>query len=219
MEDIMNKNFEFKQLLRAFRTGIIDETTFEHEMKQLENGAHASNGNGAGAFKAFGKSYATEREAVVKFLEAVSAAETNGGDTVRAWLGVCTTDCIRGGLKMVAERESYHGRAFTQRLNELGGTMPDRNTEEFRKQLAYQGDASIPDLTKLKRGAERFPNPEETIRPLFEFAASLKEDLQTKEMVQLFAEDELSTLKWQKAAWAALGPKTMSMDAQASAAA
>jgi hypothetical protein len=217
----MNKNFEFKQLLRAFRTGIIDESTFEQEMKSLENGAHSSNGNGngVGPFKAFGKSYASEKAAVMSFLEAVSAGETNGGDVVRAWLSVCTTDCIRGGLKMVAERESYHGRAFTQRLNELGGTMPDRMTDEFKKNLAMQGDANVSDLAKLKRGAERFPNPEETIRPIFEFAKLLKEDLQTKEMVQLFAEDELSTLKWQKGAWELLGPKTMTMDAQASASA
>jgi len=34
----MNRDFEFKQLLRAYRTGIISETTFEQEMKQLENG-------------------------------------------------------------------------------------------------------------------------------------------------------------------------------------
>ena len=193
----MNKNFEFKQLLRAFRTGIIDEPTFEQEMKQLENGAHSSNGNGAGAFKAFGKGYASEKEAVMKFLEAVSAAETNGGDTVRAWLGVCTTDCIRGGLKMVAERESYHGRAFEQRLKELGGRMPDRHTEEFRKNLANVSDPNTSDLAKLQRGVARFPNPEETIRPLFEFADLIKEDHETKEMVRLFAEDELSTLKWQ----------------------
>ena len=126
---------------------------------------------------------------------------------MRAWLDVCTTDCIRGGLKMVAERESYHGRAFAARLAELGGTMPDRMTEEYKKNLARSGDPKTSDLMKLKRGAERFPNPEETIKPLFDFAASLKEDLQTKEMVQLFAEDELSTLKWQKAAWAALKPK------------
>ena len=212
----MNKNFEFKQLLRAFRTGIIDEATFEQEMKHLENSAHSSNGTGEGAFKAFGKSYASERAAVMSFLEAVSAAETNGGDTVRAWLEVCTTDCIRGGLKMVAERESYHGRAFTQRLSELGGTMPERMTDEFRKNLAYLRDTKISDLAKLKRGAERFPNPEETIRPLFEFAQSLKEDQQTKEMVQLFAEDELSTLKWQKAAWAALGPQKTETQASAS---
>jgi len=211
----MNTNFEFKQLLRALRMGVIDEATFEEEMKHLENGAHA--GNGAGAFTAFGKTYASEREAVVKFLENVSAAETNGGDTVRAWLDVCTTDCIRGGLKMIAERESYHGRAFATRLAELGGTMAERDTPEFRKNLAYQRDSKIPDLAKLKRGAERFPNPEETIRPLFEFAASLKDDLQTKEMVQLFAEDELSTLKWQKAAWAALKPSYREAEATASA--
>jgi hypothetical protein len=161
------KNFEFKQLLRAFRMGIIDEATFEAEMKHLENG-HSSNGASAGSFTAFGKTYASEHEAVMKFLETVSAAETNGGDTVRAWLEVCSTDCIRGGLKMVAERESYHGRAFA-------------------------------------------------IRPLFEFAASLKDDLMTKEMAQLFAEDELSTLKWQKAAWEALKPKTESAQASASA--
>jgi len=211
----MTKNFEFKQLLRAFRIGIIDEATFEHEMKHLENG-HSSNGASAGSFTAFGKTYANEHDAVMKFLETVSAAETNGGDTVRAWLEVCTTDCIRGGLKMVAERESYHGRAFAGRLTELGGTMPDRNTEEFRKNVAYLRDTKVSDIAKLKRGAERFPNPDETIRPIFEFAASLKEDLQTKEMVQLFAEDELSTLKWQKAAWAALKPTATEAQASAS---
>jgi hypothetical protein len=109
---------------------------------------------------------------------------------------------------MVAEREAYHGRVFTQRLAELGGTMADRMTDEFRKNLEYLRDTKISDLAKLKRGAERFPNPEETMRPLFEFAELLKEDQQTREMVRLFAEDELSTLKWQKAAWAALGPQS-----------
>ena len=216
----MNKNFEFKQLLRAFRTGIIDEATFESEMKALENGAH-SNGNGmsAGSFTAFGKTYASEREAVMKFLETVSAAETNGGDTVRAWLEVCTTDCIRGGLKMVAERESYHGRAFEARLKELGGKMPERINDAFKKNLAYLRDKTISDASKLHRGATRFPNPEETIRPLFEFAESLKEDLTTKEMVKLFAEDELSTLKWQKALCTALTAQMKEMPAAASASA
>jgi rubrerythrin len=133
----------------------------------------------------------------MRFLEAVSAAETNGGDLVRAWLAICKTDCIRGGLKMVAERESYHGRAFEQRLKELGGRMPDRHTEEFRKNLAKISDPNTSDLAKLQRGVARFPNPEETIRPLFEFAELIKEDYETKEMVRLFAEDELSTLKWQ----------------------
>ena len=170
-------------------------------MKVLENGSDSAS---AGSFKAFGRSYSSERAAVMQFLEAVSAAETNGGETVRAWLEVCKTECIRGGLYMVAEREAYHGRAFERRLTELGGTMPNRMTEELRKNLEYLRDTKISDFEKLKRGATRFPNPEETIRPLFEFAELLKEDLTTREMVRLFAEDELSTLKWQKALFAAL---------------
>jgi hypothetical protein len=95
--------------------------------------------------------------------------------------------------------------------------MPDRNTEEARKNLAYISDPMITDLAKLQRGATRFPNPEETIRPIFEFAEMIKEDHETKEMVRLFAADELSTLKWQNALYAAL---TMQPDqASASAAA
>lgn len=198
----MNSEFEFRQLLRAYRGGIISETTFEQEMSRLENGGHGS--NGAGALNAFGRTYASERDAIRRFLETASAAESNGGESVRAWLEVCTTDCIRGGLNMVAEREAYHGRVFERRLRELGGNSADRMTEEFRKNLAYLRDTRISDYEKLKRGAARFPNPEETIRPLFEFADAIKEDFQTREMVRLFAEDELSTLKWQNALFATL---------------
>lgn len=198
----MNSEFEFKQLLRAYRSGVIGQALFEQEMARLENGNHSS--NGAGAFKAFGTTYASEREAIVKFLENASAAETNGGEAIRAWLDVCTTECVRGGLNMVAEREAYHGRVFERRLRELGGRMADRMTPEFQKNVAYLRDARTSDYEKLKRGAARFPNPEENIRPIFEFADAIKEDFQTKEMIQLFAQDELSTLKWQNALFATL---------------
>ncbi|MDO8431544.1 MAG: hypothetical protein Q7S58_03950 [Candidatus Binatus sp.] len=212
----MNRDFEFKQLLRAYRTGIISETTFEHEMSLLENG-NGKASNGHGGFRAFGKTYASEREAIVKFLEAASVGETNAGEALPKWLAICQTDCIRGGIKMVAEREAYHGRVFAQRLKELGGTMPDRNTDEARKNVAYISDPSISDLEKLARGATRFPNPEEIIRPIFEFAAAIKEDYQTREMVRLFAEDELSTLKWQKALHATLTASTTQAGAAATA--
>ncbi len=100
-------------------------------------------------------------------------------------------------LDVSAQHADVSSRVFEQRLKELGGKMPDRMTEEFQKNVAYLRDRNISDLEKLQRGAARFPNPEETIRPLFEFADLLKEDLLTKEMVRLFAQDELSTLKWQ----------------------
>src|SRR5580704_17206108 len=41
----MNRDFEFKQLLRAYRAGIITEATFEAELAEIERGA-GTNGNG-----------------------------------------------------------------------------------------------------------------------------------------------------------------------------
>src|SRR5712671_4654977 len=111
----MNRDFEFRQLLRAYRTGIISENAFESEMSLLENG-NGKASNGHGGFRAFGKNYANEREAIVKFLEQASIGETNAGEALPRWLAVCKVECIAGGIKMVAEREAYHGRVFQQRL-------------------------------------------------------------------------------------------------------
>ncbi len=116
----MNRDFEFKQLLRAYRGGIISESAFEAEMAKLEGGAPVSNGD-AGGFHAFGKTYKNERAAIVSFLDKVRAGEANGGEAFAAWASVCTTDCIKTGIRMIAEREAYHSRIFEQRLMELGG--------------------------------------------------------------------------------------------------
>jgi len=192
----MSRDFEFKQLLRAYRCGIISQSTFEAEMAWLEAGTPTANGNGSGGFKAFGRTYRSERAAVVSFLDKVRAGEANGGEAFAAWAEVCTTDCIRTGLRMVAEREAYHSRIFAQRLAELRGETRATATEEGRKLTAYLGDPKVPDNEKLLRFTERVGKPEDAIKPICEFAALLREDLSTKEALRLFAEDELSTAKW-----------------------
>jgi hypothetical protein len=192
----MSRDFEFKQLLRAYRSGIISQATFEGEMAWLESGTPmTSNGNGAG-FKAFGRTYRSERAAVISFLDKVRAGEANGGEAFSAWAEVCKTDCIRSGIRMVAEREAYHSRVFAQRLAELGGDARAMTTEDGRKFTAYYGDPSIPDNEKLLQFTKRVGKPEDAIKPICEFANLLKDDLSTKEALRLFAEDELSTAKW-----------------------
>lgn len=192
----MSRDFEFKALLRAYRSGIIGEQTFEAEVAALEKSASAMNGNGAGGFHAFGKTYKNERAAVISFLDKVRAGEANGGEAFAAWAEVCTTDCIRSGIRMVAEREAYHSRVFAQRLAELGGEQRASVTEEGRKFTAYLGDRRVPDTEKLLKFVDRVGKPEDAIKPICEFAALLKEDMGTKEALRLFAEDELSTAKW-----------------------
>ncbi len=201
----MSYDFEFKQLLRAYRKGVISQSTFEAELSWLEAGAPTNgNGNGGGGFKAFGRTYKSERAAVISFLDKVRVGEANGGEAFSAWAEVCTTNCIRTGIRMVAEREAYHSRVFAQRLAELGGETRATITDEGRKYTAYLGDASIPDNEKLLSFTKRVGKPEDAIKPICEFAALLKDDLSTKEALRLFAEDELSTAKWIWDACAAL---------------
>ena len=201
----MSRDFEFKQLLRAYRSGIISQSTFEAEMASFEAGKPTTNGNGNGSgFKAFGRTYKSERAAVVSFLDKVRVGEANGGEAFAAWAEVCTTDCIRTGIRIVAEREAYHSRIFAQRLAELGGEARATTTEQGRKTTAYYGDPSIPDNEKLLGFTKNVGKPEDAIKPICEFAALLKEDLATKEALRLFAEDELSTAKWIWDACAAL---------------
>lgn len=200
----MSRDFEFRALLRAYRSGIISESTFEAEVATLEGSAPAANGNGSGGFHAFGKTYRNERAAVISFLDKVRAGEANGGEAFSAWAEVCSTDCIRSGLRMIAEREAYHSRVFAQRLAALGGEQRATTSDEGRKFTAYLGDRRIPDTEKLLKFVQEVGKPEDAIKPICEFAALLKEDVETKELLRLFAEDELSSTKWVYESCAAL---------------
>ncbi len=70
----MSRDFEFRQILRAYRNGIIDEATFEKEMARLEGDSNGVSTNG-GSFRAMGKSYPSERAAIMNFLENTAAGE------------------------------------------------------------------------------------------------------------------------------------------------
>ncbi len=198
----MNRDFEFRQLLRAYRAGIISEKTFEAEMAEIESNGSA-NGS-SGGFRAFGKTYKSEREAIVSFLDKGHAAEANGALTFGNWAKVCTTDCIRSGLRMIAERENYHARIFESRLRELGAEPRAEVSAASVKIRECASDPKMTDNAKLLEFDAVLGNPEELIRPIFEFADRIKEDMETKEALKLFAEDELSSAKWLKYACAAL---------------
>ena len=198
----MSRDFEFRQLLRALRAGVISEKFFEGEMAALEQ-SNPPGGTAAG-FRVFGKTYKCERDAIVSFLDKGRAAEANGALTFGNWAKVCKTDCIRSGLRMIAEREDYHARIFENRLRELGAESRGKVTEEGRKIMECASDPNMADTAKLLQFDAILGNPDDLIRPLFEFADLIKEDLETKEALKLFAEDELSTTKWLKYACAAL---------------
>ena len=105
---------------------------------------------------------------------------------------------------MIAEREGYHARIFENRLRELSAECRAEVTAEGLKVKECASDPKMTDNAKLLDFDKILKNPDELIRPIFEFAELIKEDLETKEAIRLFAEDELSSTKWLKYACAAL---------------
>lgn len=209
----MSRDFEFRQLLRAYRSGIISEAAFEQEMICLENGNSAANGSG---FRVFGRTYRSERDAIISFLDKARAAEHTAGIALPKWAAVCKTECIRSGLRMIGEREAYHARVFEQRVRELGGEIRAGLTEEGRQYIEYVANPDIPDNQKLLRFASRLSDPKEAVRPIVEFIELIKDDVETKEMLRLFCQDELSSTTWLLESCKALNPSAKPEAASAS---
>jgi hypothetical protein len=190
----MSRDFEFRQLLRAYRNGIINQAAFEREVSSLEAAGAAHNG---GDFHALGKSYPSERAAVMSFLESTATGEAGGAEAFTKWAAVCKTDCIRSGLRMVAEREAYHARQLAQRLRELGGECNAAAMGgEGRKFIDFVADPNRADLDKVGYLNKLFGTADQIFKPVREFIGAIKEDLETREMLRLFVEDECSTLNW-----------------------
>ncbi len=200
----MNRDFEFRQLLRAYRKGIISEATFEQEMGKLESESAQGASNGGG-FCAMGKMYPSERAAIVSYVDRVRAGEGMGALAFNKWLEVCKTECIRSGLRMIAEREAYHVRVMEARLRDLGEQPGAAPSEEISKFVQFLANPDIPDAKKLLKLTTSYDS-EALWKPVREFVEQIKDDLESKEMIRLYVEDETSSGNWLRASCAALNP-------------
>jgi hypothetical protein len=209
----MNRDFEFKQLLRAYRAGIINEATFEKELSDLEHGG--AHGDGGRGFEALGKTYGNEREAVVALLDRFRAGETGGQMAFSGWENQVGTDCIRSGIRIIAEREGYHARIFERRLADLGAECKAGLTDFSRQVTAKLSDSKMSDNDKLIYVTSLAPDPEAFWKPVSEVVDRIKDDQESKELFKLYIQDELSSGKWLIYACEALnGPAKMPTEQQ-----
>jgi hypothetical protein len=104
---------------------------------------------------------------------------------------------------MIAERESYHARIFEGRLRELGAAPSAKEVASVLELHEYFPDNSLSDAEKLLRLTAGFPVPKEALKFISDFADTIKDDLQTKEALKLFYQDELSSTTWLRESCAA----------------
>jgi hypothetical protein len=148
-----------------------------------------------GEFVAFGTSFPSEREAIVSLIDKIQVAEACAGVALSNWARNCKIPALRGGLRIIAEREAFHGRVFTQLIHDLGGEARAELDPFSRESEACLADPHLTDLEKLTNLVERNGDPQTLIRPVLEFAETLT-DQDSKEALKLYYADEISSGNW-----------------------
>lgn len=183
------RDFEVRQLLKAYRKGLISDELFAEQMRELENGQRSYTYNG--------QSHATEREMVMHLLDEFRCAENFAAEYLNRWIAVSDLECVKGGLRVIQQREAYHAQILEARLRELGGipqcTVP---AERREKELSFYASTELKDIDKLGSIAARVKDPAAVLKPITEVIAQIEEDQQSKELLRSLVDDEMSSIKW-----------------------
>jgi hypothetical protein len=129
-------------------------------------------------------------------MDSVQVAEACAGVAIANWIETCTIPELRGGLRIIAEREAFHGRVFQQRLRDLGAECKTELDPFSAATEAVINDPHLSDLEKLTELVERNGDPEILLTPILTLAESLTEDLESREALKLYFADEMSSGIW-----------------------
>jgi bacterioferritin (cytochrome b1) len=187
------QDFEARQLLKAYRKGLISDELFEAQMREVGNGSQ----NGNGQYKYNGKSHTTEREMIMHLLDEYRCAENFASEYLGCWNEVSDTECVKGGLRVIQRREAYHAKLLEDRLRELGGspqcTVP---TEQRTKEMGVYASKDKSDGEKLLHVADQIQDLPKVLSFITDVIDQIQEDQQSKELLRSLVQDEESSAKW-----------------------
>ncbi len=182
-------DFETRQLLKAYRKGLITDELFEAQMRELQAGT--------GKYMAVGKSHASEKEMIVALLDEYRCAENFASEYLGSWNEVSNEQCVKGGLRVIQRREAYHAKLLEDRLRELGGapqcTVP---TEQRSKEMAVYTSKDKSDAQKLQYVADQITDLPKALSFITDVIDQIQEDQQSKELLRSLVQDEMSSAQW-----------------------
>lgn len=200
-------DFEVRQLLKAYRKGVISDELFEEQMTELANGGPKADA----AFTYNGTHHATEKDMLLALLDEYRCAESFAAEYLNGWLDATNEGCVKGGLQTIQQREAIHAQLLEARLCELGGTpqckMP---ADQRKKELAFYSSKKKTDVEKLQNVYELIKDPAAALRQFTDSIDQIRDDQHTKELLRTIIDDEMSSIKWLKEAC-----ETMSAQADA----
>ena len=197
----VDRNFELRQLLKAYRKGLISDEIFEEQLRDLESGESGETSPSsaptppARQWHSQGKLFSSEQSLLRHFLDELRAGESFGGEIFQRWQEVASHPGLRGTLRAISGREAMHGRILAARLREIGGTetacLPASFAEATQERLA---STRISDVEKLREVLSRLPNAEAATAPLREVIDQIEDDLESRLLLELIVADEASTI-------------------------
>src|SRR5215475_752209 len=163
-------DLEARQLLKAYRKGLISDELFEEQMKEINHGQRSYTYNG--------QSHATEHEMIMHLLDEFRCGENFASEYLNRWIEVSDQECVKGGLRAVQQRESYHAQILEARLRELGGIPQCSVPQERReKEMPFYSSTETKDAQKLLSIASRIGgDPAQVLKPLTDAIAQIQED-------------------------------------------
>ena len=183
------QDFEVRQLLKAYRKGLISDEVFEAQMRELQSGEAKYVFNG--------KAYASEREMIMHFLDEYRCAENFASEYLHCWSEVSDQECVKGGLRVIQQREAYHARLLEERLRELGGipqcTVP---TQQREKEVSFYASKEKKDTEKLQHVANQIQDLPKVLKFITNVIEQIQEDQQSKELLRSLVQDEMSSGQW-----------------------
>src|SRR5213076_871323 len=107
----------------------------------------------------------------------VRAAEAASAEVLAAWIAVCELDGLRGGLRVIAEREAAHAELLAERLGEMG-VAPSAVLAEPMRAAALErfGSERVSDEQKLAALLARYPDDTSATRPITDVLDRLHHD-------------------------------------------
>jgi hypothetical protein len=143
----------------------------------------------------------------IKFLDQFRAGEALGEASLGAWIEICETPCLKGGLRTVQMREGMHAVLLEQRIKALGGSctfeVPDAVHDAA---MAGSADSEKTDAEKVLAFVSQFPDVDAALKPIYDLANRLDSDQETQSLLRTIAQDERSTLEFLSEACALLNP-------------
>jgi hypothetical protein len=202
----VDRGFELRQLLRAYRRGLISDEVLEEQLHEIGAVGSGATPNGhalahpaapAKVYRVRDRTFATERDMILHFLDEFRAGETFGGEVFALWYSVCRDPRVRGGLQVVREREAMHGKLLAARIAALGGHSQAALPEKFQSAArARLGSAEISDADKLADFVRRLPDAEAAVAPIRAVIAQIEQDCESRALLENVLEDELATVRW-----------------------